>query len=138
MAITQLNPYLNFSGDCQQAIFHYERVLGAKVERAMHFSDMPGGSVAHGNLVMHATLVIGAFKLMLSDAQPGTVVPKQSNQYVCLNLDDEAEAATMFAALADGGTVTMPFQDTFWGAKFGMLVDRFGIQWMVNADKPKS
>jgi PhnB protein len=74
---------------------------------------------------------------MLSDVPPGMPVATESNTHVALHLDDEAETTKRFEALAAGGTVTMPLQDTFWGAKFGMLSDAFGIRWMFNCELKK-
>jgi len=75
---------------------------------------------------------------MLSDGMPGVPVAKDSNTHVSLDFDDPADMTAKFAALAAGGKVTMPLQDTFWGAKFGMLTDAFGIKWMFNCEQKKS
>jgi len=133
MAIQKLNPYLNFNGTAEKAIKTYETVLGAKTENIMRFGDMQGMDVGpeHKNRVLHAALQIGGGVLMLSDTMPNAPVSTSpSNVHVCLQLDDPAETARKFDALAAGGKVTMPLADTFWGAKFGMLTDAFGIQWM--------
>jgi len=82
--------------------------------------------------VMHAVLRIGGNVIMLSDGPAGKPVPSESNTWISLNYDDAAEMATQFAALAAGGQVVMALQDTFWGAKFGMLTDAFHINWMFN------
>jgi PhnB protein len=136
MAITHLNPYLNFDGTARKAIELYERALGAKVEHMQAFGDMPGGNPAPGSAdrVLHAVLHIGAAVVMISDTPSGMSLAVGRNVHVCLDFDDVSEMTTKFAALSDGGTVAMPLQDTFWGAKFGMLTDAYGIPWMFNCN----
>jgi PhnB protein len=140
MAITQLNPYLNFDGTAAKAIALYERALGAKVENVQRFKDVPGepSKPENADRVMHALLRIGAGVLMISDAPPGMPPTLGSNVHVCLDFDDSADMAKRFDALAAGGQVAMPLQDTFWGARFGMLTDAYGIRWMFNCTLRKS
>jgi PhnB protein len=137
MAITQVNAYLNTNGDGQDAIKLYERVLGAKVETLQTFGDIPGNTPKpeHANRVIHALLRVGPGVLMLSDGPSDRQAPRTSNAHVCLAFDDVADMTAKFEGLAQGGTVTMPLQDTFWGARFGMLTDRHGIHWMFNCEK---
>jgi PhnB protein len=140
MAITQLNPYLNFDGTAKKAIQLYEKALGAKVEHMQTFGDMPGNKPAPENVdrVLHAVLHVGAAVVMISDAPSGMQLAVGRNVNVCLDFDDASEMASKFAALSEGGTVTMPLQDTFWGAKFGMLTDAYGIPWMFNCNVRKA
>jgi PhnB protein len=140
MAIRKLNPYLNFGGSANQAIALYEKALNAKVENVQHFGEVAGMNVAPENKdrVMHAVLNIGDGVVMLSDGMPGVPVPTDSNVHVTLDFDDPVDMARRFEALGAGGKVTMPLQDTFWGAKFGMLQDAYGINWMFNCDTKKS
>jgi PhnB protein len=139
MSIKQLNPYLMFNGTAAEAIRHYERALGAKAEHVLHVGDVPGMSAAPENKdrVMHAILRIGPGVLMMSDDQPGVQVPTETNTHVSLDFDDVADMERKFDALAAGGTVTVALQDTFWGARFGMLTDAFGIRWMFNSQTDK-
>jgi PhnB protein len=134
MSIKQLNPYLNFDGTAEKAVKLYESALGAKIEGLQRFGDIPGGETkpAHANRVMHARLNIGGGTLMLSDTPPGMPFAREGNVHVLLELDDPADLNEKFEALAVGGQVTMPVQDTFWGARFGMLTDAYGIRWMFN------
>jgi PhnB protein len=134
MPILKLNPYLNFDGTADQAIELYEKALGAKVEAVSRFGDNAETKVPpeHKNRVLHALLHIGAGVVMISDSMPGMPVPKESNVHITLDFDDAEEMKKKFDALADGGKVTMPLQDTFWGARFGMLTDPYGIHWMFN------
>ena len=137
MSIKNLNPYLNFNGDADKAIKLYEKALGAKTDNVMRWSDMPPGEgndvkPEHKNRVMHALLHLGPAELMVADALPDQPVRPGDNAHVNLSFDDVADMKKKFDALAAGGQVTMPLQDTFWGAKFGMLKDAFGVQWMFN------
>lgn len=138
MAIKQLNPYLNFDGTGGKAIELYQRVLGAKVEALQRFGDMPGNQQPPENKdrVMHALLRLeGGGVIMVSDTMPGHPLPLGTNVHLTLDFDDEADMAKKFDGLAAGGKITMPLQDTFWGAKFGMLIDAYGIPWMFNCNK---
>jgi PhnB protein len=139
MAIKSLNPYLSFDGTAEKAIELYESALGAKTEGPMRWGDVPDMKVAaeHRNRVMHALLHIGEGDLMLADSQPDRPAAKDTNVQVCLHFDDVADMAKKFAALGAGGQVTMPLQDTFWGARFGMLTDAYGIHWMFNCELKK-
>ncbi len=134
MAIIKLNPYLNFDGTAGKAIELYEQVLGAKVETVSRFGDNADMKVPpeHKDRVLHAALNIGAGVVMISDSMPGMPVPTESNVHITLDFDDAEDMKKKFDALAAGGKVTMPLQDTFWGARFGMLTDPYGIHWMFN------
>jgi PhnB protein len=140
MAIKKLNPYLNFNGTAEKAIKLYENALGAKTDRIMRFGDIPDFKVEpeHKNLVMHATLFIGEGVVMISDCQPGQPSTTGDNVHVSLDCDDVADMTKKFEALAVGGKVLLPLQDMFWGARFGMLKDAFGIGWMFNCEHKKS
>lgn len=133
MVIEQLNPYLNFNGNAQQAIALYERALGAKTESLMRWGDMPGHDcdAADKDRVMHAVVRVGPGVLMMADSMPNNKV-SPGNQHVCLQFSNPAPMQEAFDALAAGGSVTMAIHDAFWGAKFGMLTDAFGIKWMFN------
>lgn len=140
MAISNLNPYLNFDGNGAQAVKLYESALGAKVETISRFGDVPDVPAApeHKDRVMHAVLRLGAEGvIMLSDTMPGMPFVKGTNAYVALHFDDVADMEQKFQALAQGGQVGMPLNDTFWGARFGMLTDAFGVNWMFNCDLKK-
>ncbi|HKV04171.1 MAG TPA: VOC family protein [Candidatus Acidoferrales bacterium] len=130
----ELTPYLNFDGRCEDAFKFYERCFGGKIvamatfEAAGDVSQLPAG---WSKKIMHAHLVVGDHVLMGSDAPPGRYdQPKGFSMSV--HVEQPAEAEQVFNALAEGGTVQMPLQKTSWAAKFGMLVDQFGVPWMVN------
>jgi PhnB protein len=135
------NPYLTFSGNCGEAFKYYERVLGGKIVALQTFADMPPDAQAqtppdYKNLILHVRLVVGDNVLMGSDAPPGRFEKPQGIS-VAIQVDDPKEAERIFAGLSDNGRVTMPLQQTFWTVRFGMLVDRFGIPWMVNCEQPR-
>ncbi len=133
----QLNPYLTFSGQCEDACKFYAKALGAKIEMMMPYEGSPVADQIPAewrNKVMHARLTIGDQRLMACDAPPGRAEPMQGFS-VTLGVENAAEAERIFAALADGATIRMPIQETFWATRFGMLVDRFGTPWMINCEK---
>ena len=131
MSIKQLAPYLNFNGTAYEAIKLYQSALGAKIEgEIMPFEN-------DKSRVMHARMTIGPAMVMLSDGQPNMQIPTTSNAHISLDYTDLGEMKQAFELLSAGGKVTMPLQDTFWGATFGMLTDKFHIHWMFNCDKVK-
>jgi PhnB protein len=133
----QINPYLNFNGQCEPAFKFYEQVLGGKITFSMKWGEMPGADqfpVESHKLIMHSTLSVGDQVLMGADSPPDRYQqPKGMN--VSLHLKDVAEGERIFNALSENGNVTMPFQKTFWSPGFGMCVDQFGIPWMVNCEQ---
>ena len=135
MAIKTINPYLFFNGNAADAVAFYEKALEAKVVRMMRYGDGPGDQVPaeHAGKVMHAHLESGGGTLLLSDAIMGPPNTQGDSFCVCLQYEGRGDVDRHFAALADGGAVTEALQDTFWGARFGMLRDRFGVHWMFNA-----
>jgi len=135
MSVTILAPYLILPGTAQQALALYQRALGAKVVDTKPMNAMPGLESAEGRL-MHAHLTIDGRDLMLADTMPGAPSPTAGNVSVCLNYDDAAEMQRAFDGLAEGGSVAHPIDDTPWGARFGMLTDAYGIEWMLNFQKP--
>jgi PhnB protein len=133
----QLNPYLFFNGDCEAAFKFYEQNLGAKIEAMMPHEGSPAAGhvpAEWGSKILHARLRIGDQVLMASDAPPSSF-EKQQGFSINIGVNDPSEAERIFRALAENGKVTMPIAETFWAVRFGMLVDRFGIPWMVNCEK---
>jgi PhnB protein len=126
-------PYLVFNGRCEEAIEFYRKAIGAKVEMMMRFKDAPDQSMispGHEEKIMHASLKIGATMFFASD---GRCEPNSRFSGFSLSLEaaDEAAAKAFFNALADGGQIHMPLTKTFYSPCFGMVVDRFGVTWMV-------
>ncbi|MBI2278211.1 MAG: VOC family protein [Dechloromonas sp.] len=132
----QVQAYLHFAGRCEEALNFYRQTLGARIDLLMHYEDSPEppppGVILPGmeGKVMHANFRIGDSILMASDDCTQTAVSHQGFQ-LSLTVADEAEAERCFAALADGGQVKMPLAKTFFAPSFGMLIDRFGVSWMV-------
>jgi PhnB protein len=132
----QISPYLNFPGRCEEALQFYATRLGGTVDAVMTFagSPMEGHVPAEWrDKVLHASLKVGDMVLMASDAPPDRYEKPQGFS-VSLGIAEPAEAERVFHALAEGGAVQMPIQQTFWAKRFGMLVDKFGIPWMINCE----
>lgn len=137
---TQLNIYLTFNGNCREAMEFYHSCLGGNLE-IMDFAGAPEGSVSaeEKHLVMHARIDNGALVLMASDTTAAhPKVTTGSSMTISMNCSSEEEINDVFGKLSAGGNVTMPLEDTFWGARFGMLVDKFGMPWMFNYDRPQN
>ena len=133
----KLTNYLNFNGQCEAAFHFYESCLGGKISFMITHGDSPMAnqvSPEWRDKVMHATLVMGDQTLMGSDAPPEHY-QRPAGMYVSLGIETPAEAERVFQALAENGTIQMPIQKTFWSARFGMLIDQFGIPWMINCEQ---
>lgn len=134
--MAQFEPYLCFNGNCADAMRFYERTLGGRIEMMMKFSEappQPGQPPMQGDGIMHASMTLEGFRLMASDNPPGMAYEPMKGITVSLSYKTAAEGRRIFDALAEGGHVVMPFARTFWADGFGMVVDKFGTPWMVNA-----
>lgn len=142
---TTLTPYVSYPGTAREAFAFYERALGARIVAMMRYADVPapvvagemdctgGGSGPSGDGIMHACLVLpGGAMLMAGDAAPGMEGEGIHGIMLALQYDTVDEAASAFHALAEGGKVTMPLAPAFWAQTFGMVSDRFGVDWAVN------
>ena len=135
-----INPYLNFICKTEEAFNFYKSVFGGKFTAFQRFKDVPGGEKmarADQEMIMHVSLPIGNGNILMgTDAleSMGQSLIAGNNFYISIATESEAEADEVFNSLAEGGQITMPLDKAFWGAYFGMLIDRFGIQWMVNYD----
>lgn len=127
-----VSTYLNFNGKCEEAFGFYAKTFGGKIQALMRWSDMPGGNsnAAMANKVMHANLKVGTSEILGSDAPPDRPA-SHAGFNAALGVDSIPEAERIFAALSDGGNVTMPIGETFFAHRFGMVTDRYGIPWMV-------
>jgi PhnB protein len=133
----QLNPYLTFNGQCEAAFKFYEQCLGGKIVAMLTHEGSPMAEHVPSewrNKIMHACLTVGDRELMGSDSPPEHYEETKGFS-VQLGIDDPVEAERIFQALAENGTVQMPIQETFWAARFGMVVDQFGIPWMINCEQ---
>lgn len=133
-----VQPYLNFNGNCEEAINFYKDVLGGELLFMQRYGESPMAGMADDNKVMHCTLKIGDTHIMASDNPQDQPASTGSNISLAIGMNDPAGAEKMFEKLSDGGNVTMPMQETFWAERFGMLTDKFGINWMFNCEKPQS
>lgn len=130
----QSNTYLFFDGECKAAFKFYEQCLGGKIDEMMTYGDAPLSEEIPSeqrDRIMHANLTVDSLVLMGSDTPPDGFEKPQGFS-VNLQFDDLVEAERIFQKLAENGTVKMPFQETFWSTRFGMLVDRFGTPWMID------
>jgi PhnB protein len=133
----QVVPYLGFNGQCKAAFEFYQQCLGGQIVAMFTHRETPAAEHVPPEMqdrIMHARLVVGDAVLMGGDA-PTEEFEAPSGICVSLQVEDPAEAERIFHALAEGGTVQMPIEETFWAVRFGMLRDRFGIPWMINCEK---
>ncbi|HZS83788.1 MAG TPA: glyoxalase/bleomycin resistance/extradiol dioxygenase family protein [Stellaceae bacterium] len=133
----KINPYLSFNGQCEAAFKFYEKCFGGRIVAKITFGEMPMAEQCapmQREKIAHIRLVIGDQVLMGSDTPPEHYEAPKGTQ-VTLNIEAPEEADRVFNALADGATITMPIQKTFWAKRFGMLVDRFGTPWMINCEE---
>ncbi len=134
----EITTYLNFEGNCRDAMTFYAKCLGAELVMSS-FEGMPGNHPPEAkNRIMHSRLLRGSEPiLMASDLMPGMPFQRGTNFSVSVNCKSAAEVDRLFAAFSENGKVTMPAGDQFWGARFGMLTDQFGVQWMFSFEYPK-
>jgi len=131
----EIAPYLNFNGQCREAFAFYEKCLRGKILMMQTYGESPMKDHVAGDWqdrIMHVRMEVGAFALMGSDA-PAELYQKTQGLSVSIGAVSYDEGARIFRELAEGGVVTMPFDKTFWSPGFGMVTDRFGTPWMVNA-----
>lgn len=135
----ELEPYLHFGGQCEEALNFYKSVFGGEITSLNRFEGSPMMKELppeYGSKVMHANYVgaDAALRFMASDGMPDSTHADGAGRIsLTISTADVAEGERVFKALAAGGTVSVEFQETFWGATFGMLTDKYGIDWMVNA-----
>jgi PhnB protein len=135
----QVQSYLMFNGRTEEALEFYKKAIGAEVEMMMRFKDAPEGQCAPGNedKIMHSSFKVGDTVLMASDGMcSGEPKPEFKGISLTLNPKTEAECEKLFNALADGGQVFQPLIQTFFSPKFGVVTDKFGVNWMVLVDQP--
>ena len=133
-----VNPYIAFRGSCREAIEFYKSALGAVVLFSQSYGESPMAGMGPGDNIMHCTIKVGESTIMMCDEpNPDGPPPAAGNISLAIGLNDPAKAKEYFTNLSQGGTVIMALEKTFWAEAFGMLVDKFGIKWMVNCDAPK-
>jgi PhnB protein len=138
------NPYLIFNGNCRQAMEFYAKSLGADLQ-LQTYSQAPGMEPGceipeqMKDKVMHARLHTGSAVLMASDGRPGQPATLGNHLWVTIDCESVQEIEKFFSALSESaGNITMPLQQTFWAARFAMLTDKFGVNWMLNLEQPKT
>ena len=140
--MAQINPYLNFNGDCEAAFNFYKSVFGGEFHQLSRYKEMPGsegkpGMETDGELIMHVSLPISKETVLMGSDVGGEWAQHMvsgNNIQLSINADSQEEADRLFKGLGEGGHVKMPMEKTFWDAYFGMLTDKFGTSWMVNYD----
>lgn len=132
----RINPYLSFKGECEEAFRFYAQCLGGQLGAIFRYAGTPlAGQVPDdwADKVMHGSLTLGDQVLMGADVAPeGYEEPKGFS--LSVQITSTADAERIFDELAAGGRVVLPLEKTFWAERFGMLVDRFGIPWLINCE----
>ena len=140
--MAQINPYINFKGNCEEAFNFYKSVFGGEFPYVGRYKDMPQSDKGPAgdvdpNLIMHISLPISKETTLMGSDVGGEWAKhtvEGNNIQLSVNAESEDDASRIFNALSAGGQVKMPMEKTFWGAFFGMFTDKFGINWMVNYD----
>ena len=139
--MTKVYPYITFNGNCEEAFNHYRSVFGGEFQYLGRFKDVPANDSrafppGNDNKIMHISLPVNDTMLMGCDNPDvnGKEVIVGGNISLSINLNDKTEAERLFNGLSKGGQVKMPLEATFWGAYFGIVTDRFGIQWLINCE----
>ena len=139
----KLNPYLNFAGETEKAFEFYKSVFGRDFSSVVRFKDMPKSDAPvtkdNENKIMHIALPVGDQVLMGTDVigEWANKFVVGTNTYITIFPESKTEADRIFSKLSAGGLVEMPMGDQPWGAYYGSLRDRFGIQWMINYELPR-
>ncbi len=133
-----VTPYLHFEGNSEEALNFYKGIFNGEIIRISRYSEAPMPvDDDWKNKLMHARLKFGGNMLYVSDGPKGYKSSKDGNIQLSVEIPDEIKIEEVFNKMAEGGTITMPLADQFWGAKFGMLKDKYGIGWMFNCEKKK-
>ena len=133
-----IKPYISFKGNCEEAVNFYKDKLGAEVLFTQRYGESPMAGKGPDDKIMHTSFKIGDSVIMACDNvfedQNPTIVG--NNITLAIGTKDAAEAESTFDKISDGSSIVMPIQETFWAERFGMLTDKFGINWMFNIEKP--
>ena len=144
--MTKINPYLDFDGTAEEAFNFYKSVFGGEFAAVMRWKDMPAsadgcGEMAladgEGEKIMHIALPIGGGNILMASDTLESMAQKRvagNNFSISVSAESKEELEKLFEGLTEGGTVTMPLADAFWGSYFGMCTDRFGVQWLFSYD----
>ncbi|MFN0102677.1 MAG: VOC family protein [Bryobacteraceae bacterium] len=132
-----VNPYIAFKGNCRQAIEFYKTALGADVLFIQTVGESPMSDMGPAANIMHCTIKIGDSTIMMCDDPSPEPAAGDGNISLAIGLNDTERARQLFDHLADGGSVVMPLEKTYWAEAFGIVTDKFGVKWMVNCEAPK-
>jgi PhnB protein len=134
----KLIAYLHFNGQCEEALNFYKKCFSAIVLQFSRMGESPMPvPETHKNKIMHARLKFGDNVIYMSDTLAGNEIAVGNNIRLSLEINQPKKMNDLFARLSDGGKIIMPLQDTFWHARFGQFIDKFGIQWMMNCELKK-
>lgn len=137
----QTIPYLNFNGNCREAMEFYAKCFGGELNIVTYSqfpSELRRPAEPGGEKIMHASLSKGKSFLMASDVMPGAPFQEGNNFAVSVDCESMEEIETLFTAIGENGQIKYPLHDSFWGARFGVLTDQFGINWMFNFEHPRT
>jgi PhnB protein len=131
--------HIGFAGNCEEALNFYKECLSGAITSKQTYGESPVPvKDDYKSKIMHAEFEFSGIKFMAADFIPDNSPVIGNNIGLTIDFDNETEQTVVFNKLSSGGTVTMPLQDTFWNAKFGMITDKFGINWMLNYTKPQN
>ena len=139
--MAQINPYINFNGNTEEAFNFYKSVFGGEFERIIRFKDMPNAEIPisenEANKIMHIALPIGKNVLMGSDVPEfmGKVNENENRSKIAVSAESKEEADKIFNGLSAGGNIEVPITDSPWGSYFGMFRDKYGIEWTVDFEQ---
>jgi PhnB protein len=134
-----VNPYILFKGNCREAIDFYKKALDAEVLFTQTVGESPMSNMGPADKIMHCSIKVGNSTVMMSDDMrpDSNSAAAEGNISLAIGASDPEQAKKVFDNLSEGGSVTMPIQKTYWAEAFGMLKDKFGINWMVNCEAPR-
>lgn len=139
--MAQINPYIHFNGNAEEAFTFYKSVFGGDFAMIMRFKDMPNPDFPtpenEANKIMHIALPIGKHDVLMGSDTPsslGTHNLNETRSKISISSESKEEADKLFSGLSAGGTIEMPIEESPWGSYFGMFRDKFGIEWMVDFD----
>ena len=133
-----VHPYVHFNGNAEEAFNFYKDAFGAEFSNIQRYSDVPAEAQVNSDdsdRILHVSLPVGGGTILMGSDIPSSFPPvKGDNYFVSIQAESEAEAKQLYERLSEGGTVLMPLEKTFFASWFGMIVDRFGVRWMVSCD----
>lgn len=135
--MTEVSPYIAFKGNCREAIDFYRHALDAQVLFSQTVGESQQSNMGPAENIMHCTMKVGDSTIMMCDDPGSDAIAGGGNISLTIGLNDPARAKAIFDKLANGGSVIMPLEKTYWAEAFGMITDKFGVKWMVNCEQPR-